>query len=487
MKKTIFVLLALVIIAAGGITLAASRINALGDDVTIKEKVLSGDKKAAEGITVTTKTKYKDEAARRGEMHWETSNKIGERDRANQVKTKASLKKDDSRYENSPYVYFRLELPYNEGIWERDGYCSVFDYYDSKFTKKMIQDIIDLTPTGGAYEGAVKLNDYLDVFPVTIYGSYMDDNYLVELESVDDIAYFQIPIPDEAVYQVYAEKDDNGDLTKMQIERTMHFDIRGSATAFGGNIYAVLTDFYCFNEDADVVIEESIPLPEGYCGIHRIPLKVTEQDDITYQAQAWFRDAELMQPMEQGTGAFRLMNSPDGEDLLMFSEEDGRVYLTVMDPKSSKTKQKLFLIEHKLTEDDANHMRKVLIKDDHILITFGKDKLCVIEKTKTEYWVKVADTLELEHFPVELFDEYMDFVFDGDKLYLAVFWQDEEIPDYERGASYYLLAYEDGRLAYAGLYESNLDAIIKYRDWEESEGVVAVHDDAIRISLSSAP
>ncbi|MBR3786122.1 MAG: hypothetical protein IKJ77_06940 [Firmicutes bacterium] len=495
MKKTIFVMLALVIVAACGVGIAANWVHGFGDDVTIKETVLFGDKSAAEGITIITRTKYRDDLSLRNELYWETQNTIGAAGTENTVKTQSSFKEKEPIHNNENYVYFHMENPNDGGgAWQRDGYQSVFDYYGSQFPKQMIQDIIDSTPTDGIYEGSIKLNDYVDVFPMTIYGSYMDGDYLVEIESVDDIAYFQIPIPDEAVYEVYGEKDDTGTLTTMKIQSTMHFQVRGAATAFDGNVYAALTDFYCYDENADVVVEESIPLPEGYCGLHRIPLKVTEQGnmkvyhdlntDKSYQAKAWFRDAERIRAMEQESGVFRLMNSPDGEDLLMFSEESGRIYLTVMDPKTERIKQKLFLIEHELTEDDADYVRKYLTDDRHIILTLGNDKLCVIEKTKKEYRLIIADTLKLQDFPVELLDEYVDFAVTGENFYLTAYRQDAEKADYDRGASYYLLTYKDGALLYAGLYESSLDSVTEYEEWG---GVVAVDSDAISLALPSEP
>ena len=491
MKKTIFVMLALVIIAAGGIAFAHIQIQALGDDVTIKETVLAGDKKAAEGITVTTKTKYREVTSRK-DIFWETDYTIGDSDEGNQIKSQVAAGKREVYQDDTVRTYLNMDDYYAGGYWTGYGDASyedatVYAGFEDTIPRKMIDDIIEKTPVGGVYEDQIKMNTYVEVYPVELYGDCLNGDQIMEIAHVEDIAYFQIPVPDIDVRHVRAEKDVQGNLIEMRIESMYRFCLKGSAAAFGNNAYLMLSDMYYWNEEDG--IKHSYPLPEGYSGIHRVPLRTDNEESVSYTdgeyptVRAWFKDAELLCSADKLSGAFRMEQGLNPEELLVFREEDGHVYVTVLDTAIKKVKQDLFLLNHNLVEEDFAYDEKVMTDKNHILITFGTNKICAIERTQGGYQVAAADTLEKLEILTTIDEHSAAFAFDEDKMYFAVL-SEKTGTEFVTGSSYHLLVYEKGKMVFTGFYENSLDYAAELA--EDGPTTSAVYEHPITLTLPSA-
>lgn len=491
MKKTTFVLLALFLIAVCGIGFAAGWVQSLGDDVTIEETVLAGDKAAAEGVTITTKTKYREITSRK-DIFWKTDYTIGDSTEGNQIKSQVKVEKREEYRDDTVRTYLNMDDFYAGGYWT--GYSdpsyedeTVYAGFEGTIPRKMIDDIIERTPTGGVYEDQIKMNRYVNVYPVELYGDCLNGDENVEITHVNDIAYFQIPVPDIDVRQVRAEKDAQGNLTEMRIESTYRFLLKGSAVAFDNHAYLMLSDMRYWREDDG--IERSYPLPEGYSGIHCVPLKKENEEKVSYKdgetptIRVWFKDAELLCAADKLSGAFRMAQGLQPEELLVFREEDGHVYMTVLDTTTKKVKQDLFLLNHNLVEEDFAYDEKVMTDENHVIITFGTNKICAMESAKGRYQVIIADTLENLDILTTIDEHSATFVFDADKMYFAIL-SEKPKSEFVTGSSYHLFVYEKGKQVFAGFYENSLDYAAEFA--EDGPTTTAVYEHPITISLPSA-
>ena len=491
MKKTIFLTLTLLIIAVCGISFAAGQIKALGNNVTIKETVLAGDKTAAEGITVTTKTKYREITSHK-DIFWETDYTIGNPDEGNRIKSQVKVEKREEYRDDTVRTYLNMDDFYAGGYWTGYGDASyedatVYAGFEGTIPRKMIDDIIKRTPAGGVYEDQIKMNAYVDFYPVELYGDCLNGDEIVEIAHANDIAYFQIPVPDIDVRLIKAEKDEQGNLTEMRIESMYRFLLKGSAVAFDNHAYLMLSDMHYWSEDDG--IENSYPLPEGYSGIHCVPLSTDNEESVSYTdgenptVRAWFKDAELLCSADKLSGAFRMVQGLNPEELLVFREEDGRVYMTVLDTTTKAVKQDLFLLNHKLVNEDFAYDEKVMTDGNHIIITFGTNKICAMESAQGRYQVIIADTLENLGILTTIDEHSAAFVFDEDKLYFAIL-SEKPKSEFVTGSSYHLLVYEKGKRVFTGFYENSLDYAAEFV--EDGPTTTAVYAHPITLTLPSA-
>lgn len=488
MKKTTFVVLALFLIAVCGIGFAAGWVQSLGDDVTIKETVLAGDKAAAEGVTITTKTKYREITSHK-DIFWETDYTIGDSAEENQIKSQVAVENREVYRDDTVRTYLNMDDFYAGGYWTGYGDTSyeeeaVYAGFEGTIPRKMIDDIIERTPTGGVHEDQIKMNSYADVYPVELYGDCLNGDEIFEITHVNDIAYFQIPVPDIDVRLVRAEKDAQGNLIEMRIESKYRFLLKGSAVAFDSHAYLMLSDMHYWSEDDG--IERSYPLPEGYRGIHCVPLKKENEEKVSYTdgenptVRAWFKDAELLCAADKLSGAFRMAQGLQPEELLVFREEDGRVYMTVLDTTTKKVKQDLFLLNHNLVEEDFAYDEKVMTDENHVIITFGTNKICAIERAQGGYQVAMADTVENLDILTTIDEHSSAFAFDEDKLYFAIL-SEKPNTEFVTGSSYHLFVYEKGKQVFAGFYENSLDYAAEFA--EDGPTTLAAYQQPIIISL----
>jgi hypothetical protein len=331
----------------------------------------------------------------------------------------------------------------------------------------------------------MKLNAYQDYYPVSLYGDYRDGEIIVDIEHVDDIAYFQIPVPDLDVRQIYASKNEAGEMTKVEIKSVNAFFLGASAVAFDGNVYILLSDMHYWKEGDKTATSHSYPLPKGYRGIHRVPLQ-EKQREVDFDGTtsnidlAVFKDAQCIYPLEEDAGAFRMMKGLGGEELIIFTEEDGSIYFHVLDLNTGTIKQKTFLLHHNLTQEDAEYDAKILTAYNHLIASFGTNKLCVIGREADEYVVEIADTLQ-EPVSLATLEAYRTAVaFDGTRFFLAIL-SVKPGTEFILGSSYYLLIYEDGNMAYAGFHENSLDYTAELV--EDGPTTLAADQQPIAISL----
>ena len=447
MKKTIATLLTLTVIAVGGIVFAHNWIGNLGDDVTIKETVLAGDKKAAEGITVTTSSHYEETP-----LFWQTACTIGE---DNQVETQADYDRD--RYDAYSWNGEpAMSLGYTDDLsMSNVGIEEQPETYG--YSMEMFADIIADTPAGGHHKGTIKLSDYISYRKVLIdasdYGAGKD---LVMMSGTDDGSYFRFPMTEESEAIVRVEMSASGQITSLSVEPQYDYEADSKVAIADDRkyAYAAVGDMHLieYDEEWEPCIVHSVPLEPGTCGVHCFPIDVKEDEAGRIDADIKIEKGRLVYPLIQGTGIEKLWLSADESQLLMLTLEDGVIWFTALDSKTFEAEQRL-----RLYTNDTSVCDDVIVRDgeDYISAFFDDGNVALLTKDEKGWQLEGVDQLyrgeTVEYsFSGMLDDENLfDAAFDGRRFALI-----NRIT--AQAGSYYLWVYEDGRCKYAGAYESSL-------------------------------
>ena len=470
MKKTLFVLLALFFTAAGGTLFVHNWIGNLGDDVTIKETVLAGDKRAAEGVTVTTHTLYKGTA-----MRWETAYTVGEKP-VTDCQFQYTKKQDDGDVSKTADASFHT-YPADSEDWY-DDYGAVIDY-DNVFgtPEELIQPVVERTKAGESHEETAYLDEtlpYYDVY-LSFFAKYGMETLYDNFDKETASEYFRIPIQEDDRLEIRVEKKRDGRCKSVEIEPVEVSYVETSSVIKDDVIYLFMTDMYSYN--SDIFEEEQVKLPERICGLHRIPYVIGEDEYGGEVLEACFDQAELVCPMDQGERIFHPFFSADGASLMAFSVEDNRISLLVFDGETFALEQKLYLFDCGEMDESAFFEDSFAVQDkgDYMILTSENNQFSLLTKNRDGVWqVELSDRLLVKDEPYFLGGEELTFVYGEDKLVLACLClQDKMIDERESAASFQLTVYEDGKRVYDGFYESSLDYDL-FDTWDVSGAPITV-------------
>ena len=474
MKKTIFVLLALVIIAAGGIAFAHIQIQALGDDVTIKETVLFGDKKAVEGITVTTNANYENSP-----MKWRTAYTVGSEPVLDCEFLYNKNWGDRDWPSRTSDVYFCL-TPDSSEEWEREYTDEMPDFDECLATPEFLaQPVIDKTKAGATYKETVYLKEKMPHYLVDF--SYYTEGYDY-YDKGEAAEYFRIPVPEDDRLEIEVQKDEKGKCKRLEIgaDKVASVETAGMVDEEAKAIYLFLTDMHSYDVEGARTIRSE--LPERLCGIHRIPYQEVVNKYGRKELQVDFNHAELVGPMEQGKNVLQPFFSSDGEKLMAFHVGKTQISLLIFDADSFALEQELYLCDYDEDDEVFWHDQSFVVNDkgDHMLITFANNKFSLLTKNKDGNWqVEITDKLLQQDVTDYLADEDLTFLYREGRLVLACLsLQDKPVSEWQSAASFQLSVFENNKRVYDGFYESSLDC---------DEYITSPdYSDLISISLPSA-
>lgn len=478
MKKYGIIAIVLLLIATSGIGAAHQTINKLKDDVTVTETVLTGDKSAAEGITVTTKTRY---AAM--PLYWETNYTTGDDTSLTCAFQYKDNKKADREFtvpgEYSTDIYF--EIGPDDYEWWEDGNGEEAGY----FPEEAVQAVIEKTSPGTTHKETVMLNDYMQNYRVQLLGSFIDENgFLISISDDEQAAqYFTMPIIKKNIWTVQVQKNQSGTPISVDIEPVTPITIYNASTMDDQAIYLFLTDMTAYSKETEE--NWQVSLPKNMCGLHRIPY----QKDSQHSGRDYildFSQAKLVCQMEQGAKVFQPEFSDDEKELRFFMQKDKEVSFVIMNKETFTIKQKIHL---PYQGNDFLPDGFTLIENEEqnqMLMVFDDNRFCLLTKNKAgDYQLVLTDKL-LQINPHDYFARGDDIAwsYDGNRLVFACLTAKTKDSG-TIGSSYQLSVYENKQLIYAGFFENSLDYVGDFiEDGPTSESII---DDPITLSVPSAP
>lgn len=444
MKKTVAILLTLALIAAGGIIFVHNWIGSLGDDVTVKETILAGDKKAAEGVVVTTNSHYEETP-----LFWDMEYRIGDE---NKLKSRISYdKKRDDTLIIAHEATIGLSHSDSE-YWTSEEEPEQFGY-----PMELFREIIDKTPAGGEKYGKVVLADYIDTRIASVGGSFFKTEPEVYIDGTDNGKYFRFPMTEKSEVSVHVVKDEEGQI--VELSTTPYYTYEAdSVSAFSADYkdaYIAVSDIKRIEEVASGIktVTESVPLEEGMCGIHHFRTSVRTDSNKNLDVDVNMEEGTLVYPIQQGNLVERLWFSKDESLLQMITYEEGDIWFTALDSMNYEEKQRMRLFTY-----DKNMCTGVVVIEERnsMVIFFDDNHVALFKKGENGWVLEGADKL--------YYGDCISTTFsDAPKDKFAVAFEGSRVAIVDAkpasAGSYYLWIYEGGKCKYVGEYDCSLSSV----------------------------
>lgn len=452
MKRSIITAGLVFVIALAGLAITYFYVNGQQDQVNIRETVLKGDPAAAEGITLKFKTCDVDT----GQLLWNTDYRIS---------SGAQARSEFQRVTNGRYCedWDKNEASFYEAFpsgHNSDEENSV-EKFPSSAIEDLIKDIAGRTKNGETLTETYQMKDYFDYYPLDLQVDMTEEKpYIGVNTSTSD--YFKIPAPENYPLDVSVTKDGQGNITSYDIlsaGNSLTVDTKSLCTSDGCYL-ALDTPYYT----TDYVTEESgdenttikIPLSDKMRAIHYLPFIAKEKDDQKWYEVDW-KNARPVYMIPAGVKVSDIQSSPDGKNLLLFTEEQGQTYFSVIDMESMKLLQKICLVHDKKTSYMVmkNH-------GDDILVFLENGQFYLFTQKGNQYTMELSDHLYRMSVlkDVSMRPPFLSFDYDGKRLAIAATDVGDLLEVYN--CSCYLFLFDKEGLQYAGYYKNSLSHKVMY-------------------------
>jgi len=457
MKKTIFVMLALVIVAAGGIGVAYNHMSGLWKNIKMTEVNISGDRQIADGLQATSsylvdygmqdwKVTYDFTSEKVISWSQEEEEHIVNRDKADIFLNPADEWRQSAQYGVDSLAKHVAETETWTGILADDLLAAVEKAEKGKRTKDIFY-----------------FKDYMERLPAMLIMSGTD----LSLDMKTNRTKLDIPVPKGAKLVLEIKKDENGEVAWWKIYTDFEpLYIESDGTFDEEWLYLAVTGIGIekYDEEEDKVIYTEHVLDAGATshGIHKMP--------FTYGGhQAWadLDQAELVHPLEAGEQVMHLAKGQDGKNLLLFTRMDGDLYLSVIEKETMNCRRKTLLMK------DSGEFFGVLQKDNFFLYLDDRQQFSVIDTSVDNYRVHLTGTLD---FCLDDMRE-LDAAFDGERFAVAYYPKYAVDGDYAEPV-YQIFVYDETELRYHG------EVFCSLAESDDSDVCVPVNGKSIEIKFS---
>ncbi|MEA4921122.1 MAG: hypothetical protein VB078_09400 [Clostridiaceae bacterium] len=416
-----------------------AEVNSQKEDVVITPTTLWGDPDAANGINIGLSTECMNH------LFWDIDYTTGTDCRSNFTFKQATSKTQKGR---APSVEISS---YTDGSFSFTGGSLNIDeeleYYSmllpAKTLAKKVKNGEKLTET-------VYLKDYYDFYTINFYIYYPDTPSLYQTGEAQKIFndYFKIPVLPDHQIEVSVEKDDNGNIiditTNTVFDTPFNINCRAATTKNGA--YVIIPQ----NGEADNRVDLS-HIKGGY-GIYYIPFELNEEGTkwITHDSDP----VRMVYSLDiNSVEAVNILASDDGTKLQLFTKENGRLMLSVIDRSSMALLQKLDISSCK--GDRISY--DAFLQNKLMLIPFSDGGFALLTEQEDGLFKK-----EFEGSFENADEIYRSFVlgstFDYDGSRLAVAALINEYSD----CGFYIAVFDKEGMSYAGSYSTSLDPPANY-------------------------
>lgn len=331
MRKALFVTILLLLLSAAGMSAAAVYVNLASDDVVLTEEILRGDAAAAEGLEITLDTSLKHQ------LFWNTVLRTGTAPESS-TDYEFTVKKTYSQNDvvNGSfelYSDFSFEFMFADEVEGKSGLESVCN------------ELYALSEASGGleYSKEVYVKDYYDYYPIQLFftSPYSNKiwNYYYDTDDADYKIiqdFFRIPVLEDE--QVSVSVSASGSSASYGLGSVDDGD------SFNLYSYSAVTEKACYftfdpHSSQGKTVDLSL-IPGGY-GIYRIgyDLELLSADgrSIPFDASS----LEMVYPLDTSVDVFDMRIDIENEKLLLFTMENERFILTVIELDTMETLQKV--------------------------------------------------------------------------------------------------------------------------------------------------
>ncbi|QOX64300.1 hypothetical protein FRZ06_13580 [Anoxybacterium hadale] len=466
MKKSMILAIVLLALSIGVFPYATGWVSEGKEAITVKETVLYGDRRAAEGVAVLNRTHCD------YHMFWNTTYRVGSKlsVESNYRYSQAQLREDDGRASD-------LQL-YTNINYAMSGDIDFSGENWNDLPRLVAADVAKRTPNGETHEEEISLADYYRFYPVTLE-LYLSKGQTTVYSARHDMAdYFKIPVPQNHKVRVAITKGKNGAVNYIEQSSTEgDFQLSSGSTAISesGGYFAVSVSGQNNGQ---------ITMPEGISGIHFLPFTKAE-GGIEPDWEGLRRDY----PLKETEQVLHLIKDPKEERLLLFTRENEAVMLSVIDMETMELIRKSKLEE--AVEDLS--LWDVKIYDSFLVVTLSDYRFLLLQRDSDGLFVlkfagnfnqndKIGEKLQFDTAAMD---------FDGSHLAVAGY---QPYTSYREGGgqyqyfashSTYLMIYDEKGLTFAGKYDQSSDALPVPTDRADStrKSVRAIDKNPLSVSF----
>ena len=414
-------------------------------ELALETATLYGDADAARGVRVEDEVRLNDR------LVWELGADLT--DGSHDTKSHWELmRRRAGNYEHEPEPEIMVKQPYLSGKYYNIDEETVFDY---PFQERIYRELAAKLEGDGIVSERIKLADYVENYE--LYAYYSPDGR--GFDGTADYT-FTLPVPESAVVEVTLERDGGSD--DLDINHVMPQNYYSQSVYDGEDIYLL------FDAREDGELLDGAALPGGDWGVYRVPVSDGGAD---------FENVENIYALGTEWESARLTVEPERERLLLFTGEDGGVYLTVIDTESDCVLGRMELISAEEIAALGWGDESALLHDMNVYTGSGyfavkiRDIVAAAEQYAGAYerlFVLGLSSLPTPDGERSTGGQRLDFVRDGERFIMLesgeTYAEPRGVyPHYRR-----VCVFERGELAYCGWLECQLDTGLMEYAWMSS-------------------
>ena len=412
-------------------------------ELALETTALYGDEHAARGVRVEDEVRLNDR------LVWELG---AELDGSHDTKSHWELMRWRSGgRDTEPEIMLTVLLSAEGGYYNIDEETA----FNNPVLERIYRELAAKLEGDGSVSERIKLADYAESYE--LYAYYSPDGRGFD----GPPGYtFTLPVPESAVVEVALERD--GGIEELAIDHVTPQNYYSQSVYDGEDIYLLLN----MREDGELL--DGAALPGGDWGVYRVPASDGGAD---------FENVENIYALGTEWESARLTVEPERERLLLFTGEDGGVYLTVIDTESDCVLGRMELISAEEIAALGWGDESALLHDMNVYTGSGyfavkiRDIVAAAEQYAGAYerlFVLGLSSLPTPDGERSTGGQRLDFVRDGERFIMLesgeTYAEPRGVyPHYRR-----VCVFERGELAYCGWLECQLDTGLMEYAWMSS-------------------
>ena len=452
MKRTLILLLALLLAAVGLLAAGVGYLTSTEDDIELTHHLVAGDPAAAAGIKLTLPV-----GDQGSQTCWETTVDLGAEELA--PKTEFTFYPKGKTWENDPQprvdIYtgsINFGMSSTGGIdfseYTGEGEEDPGRLYDATMMVLPAADVAERTENGETRTETLRLADYYDYYPMTVelylpdqegrshvYAAWADCQALTD--------YFGLRVPEDLMVEVSVTKDELGQVYNVETNdadnQRFWFDCQTVVVEDG-----VCLAIAVMSEDMDVS-KDLVACRDGF-GLYFIPfsdeLKTDyEQGDPVFDLE----HVRMFCPLAPGSAPMLLSREAEGQ-VLLYAREDGALKLSVFDTDTWQCVQWETIFP--LGEEDAYSL---LGSGDGFMVMSGPDNMFrVVEEADGVYTPALSGVQDMGEGYVDEWWYNVECAYDGQRLAVAGITASGD-------CSLWVQVYDETGLTYGARIDHSLD------------------------------
>ena len=452
MKRTLILLLALLLAAVGLLAAGVGYLTSTEDDIELTHHLVAGDPAAAAGIKLTLPV-----GDQGSQTCWETTVDLGAEELA--PKTEFTFYPKGKTWENDPQprvdIYtgsINFGMSSTGGIdfseYTGEGEEDPGRLYDATMMVLPAADVAERTENGETRTETLRLADYYDYYPMTVE-LYLPDQegrshvYATWAECQALTDYFGLRVPEDLMVEVSVTKDELGQVYNVETNdadnQRFWFDCQTVVVEDG-----VCLAIAVMSEDMDVS-KDLVACRDGF-GLYFIPfsdeLKTDyEQGDPVFDLE----HVRMFCPLAPGSAPMLLSREAEGQ-VLLYAREDGALKLSVFDTDTWQCVQWETIFP--LGEEDAYSL---LGSGDGFMVMSGPDNMFrVVEEADGVYTPALSGVQDMGEGYVDEWWYNVECAYDGQRLAVAGITASGD-------CSLWVQVYDETGLTYGARIDHSLD------------------------------